>query len=223
MKRHDELFKVISPLTQHYFTGQDKTLIIQKFLEENLDRQEYFMLQKDSDNLGAEEQIEEQEKAKILKGIKKRIFRSNVWISILSILATVILLIAGLVFLNNYMVPVKYNEGNITIDIENNNLTAYLEGNSHHSGHSEILVVNTNGKEETNVYFFLSYSLRTKLFDYNSNTQSKYIVAYDSESNYVRIGADQIDNIYYYVGDYSNLSETDLTKVIKNGVLIWQK
>ncbi|WP_066499579.1 hypothetical protein [Abyssisolibacter fermentans] len=69
----------------------------------------------------------------------------------------------------------------------------------------------------------IDLSSASKLFSFNSSTQSKYIVAYNYISEEQKSGAVSIDN-YYFVGNYSNLenlSENELKKVTNSAVLIW--
>ena len=53
----------------------------------------------------------------------------------------------------------------------------------------------------------------------NEKTTSRYFIAPINEDN-------DIDNVYYYTGDYSNLEEMsadELDKVNKNATLLWSK
>ncbi len=73
---------------------------------------------------------------------------------------------------------------------------------------------------ENNLYFYLSTSLWDDMAASNSKTFSEYVLAYEEK------GAGEIDNIYYFTGDYSgleNLSAGELTKETQGSVLLWSK
>lgn len=220
------LIKDLLPLYHDEVCSKESIKAIKVHLSECTDCAEYYSLLKDSDNLTIKQQNVEQEKANILRNIKKQLLQKKFIISLVSIVCAVAIMIGGFVFMNNYIVPVKYENNNITVAIDNGDLCAYLKGMPYISTTSKTIEAERNGKEENNIYFHVSSSLWSKLFSFNSSTQSKYIVAYNYISEQQKSGADSIDNIYYFVGDYSNLenlSENELKKVTNSAVLIWSK
>ena len=95
---------------------------------------------------------------------------------------------------------------------------AEITGNLILSTMQKRVEVEKNGEKEINIYFCAETNAWEELLA-NRKTTSHYFVAPINEDN-------DIDNVYYYTGDYSNLEEMsadELDKVNKNATLLWSK
>lgn len=169
----------------------------------------------DSLPIGAGGNEEEMRKAASLKAVKKKILHKRILASVVSVAIVLSLAFGSFVYMENKTVVIEYKD-NIEVLQKGGDLIARLSGNTYTQASSILVTVNN----KTNLYFYLSTSLWDDVVASNSRTFSEYVLAYEEK------GAGEIDNIYYFTGDYNgleNLSAEELTKETQGSVLLWSK
>jgi hypothetical protein len=169
--------------------------------------------------IGAGGNEEEMRKTASLKAVKKKILYKRILASVVSVAIILSLAFGAFVYMENKTVEIEYKD-NIEVSQKSGNLIALLSGNTYTQASSILVTVNKNGQSQTNLYFKLSTSLWDDMVASNSRTFSEYVLAYEEK------GAGEIDNVYYFIGDYKgleNLSAEELTKETQGSILLWSK
>lgn len=165
--------------------------------------------------------------ANSLKNIKNTILKKRIIASLVSVVVVIGIIFGTVAILKETECDIVY-DNNITIIDTVPEPYKSLQGQDYLSaqiiGHNAIgatqkrVEIPKGDDMEIRIYF---YAVTTKWEDLISNdkTMSYHIIAPINEYN-------DIDKIFYYVGDYTdleNMSETELAKIDKQSTLLWSK
>ena len=92
--------------------------------------------------------------------------------------------------------------------------------NTYQQANSILVTLNKNGQTENIMYFKFFTTLWEDKIASDSKTFSEYVLAYKEK------GAEEIDQIYYFTGDFNgleNLSAEELIKETRGSVQLWSK
>lgn len=157
-----------------------------------------------------------------LKNIRRKIFRNKIFVSVLTIVVIGFVAFGVGTIMENIEKEIKYDNNIIVTKVNREDkgvcLEAEITGNRILSTTQKRVEIEKNGEMEINIYFYSETNAWEDLLA-NNKTTSHYFIAPINEDN-------DIDNVYYYTGDYSNLEEMtieELDKVNQNATLLWSK
>ncbi|BBK61911.1 zf-HC2 domain-containing protein [Amedibacterium intestinale] len=160
----------------------------------------------------------EMKKAESFKGIKKRLLKKQVLLILVSFAVFFVLIFSVIGSLKHTKYIIPY-ENNIFVSMIDNQLIGRLQGNE--ANHLRIKRVETmNNNQKTTYLFFCMSSTKWDEIVTSDKVYSEYLLS-SSEK-----GANEIDKVYYYTGDYTNLEEMDeaeLQTILPSCELLWSK
>lgn len=160
----------------------------------------------------------EMKKAASFQAVKKKMFRKQILIAVLSVVLLSALLVAVIGVLKNTEQIITY-EDNISVSMMDDSLVARLEGNFAYSYQIK-RVETTAGGESKSYLFFCLKSTKWDTITTNDEIFSEYVLCASDR------GAEQIDGVLYYTGNYTDIeskSEEELQNIIDSSVLLWSK
>ena len=174
------------------------------------------------DNIMKNNNSEDFKVADSLKSIRRKIFRNKIFVSVLTIVVIGFAIFGVATIMENTEKVIKYAD-NITVTKVNREekglcLEAEITGNLVLSTMQKRVEIEKDGETQINIYFYTETNAWEDILA-NEKTSSRYLIAPINEDN-------DIDNVYYYIGDYSNLEEMsieELDKVNQNATLLWSK
>ena len=160
--------------------------------------------------------------AESLKYIRRKIFRNKIFVSLLTIVIISFVVFGIVQIMENTEKTIEYAD-NITVSKVTREekglcLEAEITGNVILSTIQKRVEIEKNGEKEINIYFYSETNAWEDLLA-NNKTTSRYFIAPINEDN-------DIDNVYYYTGDYFNLEEMsneELEKINQSSTLVWSK
>ena len=174
------------------------------------------------DNIMKNNNSEDLKVADSLKNIRRKIFRNKIFVSILTIVIIAFVIFGVGIIMENIEKVIKYDNNIIVTKVNREDkgvcLEAEMTGNLMISTTQKRVEIEKDGEKEINIYFYSETNALEDLLA-NNKTTSHYFIAPINEDN-------DIDNVYYYTGDYSNLEEMtakELDKVNQNATLLWSK
>jgi len=221
MKYPCNLIQDLLPLYHDGVCSEESNKIIENHLKECSSCSDYYTSLCDADEIVAAPQnnVElEMKKAASFCSIKKKIRRKQILVVILAfaIFAAILFSIIGL--LKNSEQVISY-KNNITVSMVDESLISRLQGNQANYLKIKRVEIENNGQENKYLFFYMS---GTKWDDFITNDDvfsERVLCAADK-------GAEHIDCVFYYTGDYTGIESMnigDLQKVIDNSILLWSK
>lgn len=214
---------VIQDLLPLYLDGvcseESKTIVEQHLSECPACKDYYAAMREDSEIIitppNADREIQ---KAASFQSVKKKLFRKQILIVAASLVLLAVIAFAVIGVLKNSVGIVEY-EDNISVSMIDGSLVGRLNGSQETYVKIVRTTIETDGQEQNNLFYYVS---DTKWDDLTTNRQvfSEYVLCPAEK------GADQIDSVYYYTGDYAGIetmSSDELQEVIDASVLLWSK
>lgn len=206
---------------------------VEEHLNECNECKEYLGKLKCSINLKPNEKILEQAKVDTLIGVKKKLLRKNVMISVVSVLCAIVILLGGFSFIFNYQIPIQYKEGLLNVDIANDGaIDIVFNYDDYYSSYGITKTIKKDGIEKNVAYIYYSDSIWTKYFTKShSNTVNQVtignniMVDYGKNAQAVESKKD-IAAVYYLIGNYRDFiqeSNDEFIKDSQNAILLWEK
>lgn len=209
------------PLYHDRVCSQESADAVNEHLNECKSCQAYYENLQTSYSLPMEHSIREEEmqKAASLKAIKKKLFCRRILTAVLSVVIVISLTFAALLYMKNTKILIEYQD-NIQVFQKDGDIIARLSGNTYQQANSILVTLNKNGQTENIMYFKFFTTLWEDKIASDSKTFSEYVLAYKEK------GAEEIDQIYYFTGDFNgleNLSAEELIKETIGSVQLWSK
>lgn len=160
----------------------------------------------------------EMEKTASFRAVKKKMRKKQMLTALIAVALLIVIFISGMSVLKSSEQIIQCQEG-LTVTISDGDLIARLQGNQANSMRIKRVETEIEGMTKVYLFFYLSGTKWDKVVT-SENVFSEYVLCPADK------GAAQIDRVFYYIGDYSgieSLSESDLQKVIKNSVLLWER
>lgn len=220
MKYPCELIQDLLPLYLDGVCSKESKTAIEKHLSECADCKAFYTAMCEADGIEINPNIAERErqKAASFQAVKKKLFRKQILSAIAAILLLVIIAAAVIGVLKNTSQIVAY-DNNVSVSMVDGDLIGRLQGSQEHYLKIKRVTVLSDGKEEHYLFFYVS---DTK---WNELTTSEKVFSEFSICSADK-GADQIDAVYYFTGDYTNvesMSAEELQEVIAASELLWDK
>lgn len=230
MKYQCGIIRDLMPLYHDNVCSEESRVAVDEHLTECDECTEYYGKLSDSQTeLVIPER--EQQKAASFKAVSRR-FRHGREIAVMVAVALAVIVFVGVIItaitiMSRTMQMVEYKEGNIIVTKQQNgDLVCRLNNTSWNSTHIKNVHVNSDGKEQLFSFIRAEESAWGALVA-QDGTYSEFTVAYGSGSEYEGVcTADYIDRVYYYTGDMQGiemLAPEELSEVIENSVLLWEK
>lgn len=157
-------------------------------------------------------------KVNSLKAVRRHITRGKIISSVISAVFVICVLTAGF-FILSIECPIKCKNGDITVTMRDEGLIAEVRGTFWSGGRGKRVTAELDGGTRELYFFCLNERIRDALFA-SASTTCEYTVSYSGK------GAETIDMVYYYSGDYTDLevlAPEELSAVIESSVLLWEK
>ncbi len=214
------LIKDLLPLYHDDVCSSESREIVQQHLSECADCKSYY------EELCIEEEVpvipnqadREQQKAASFQALRKKLVKKQ----ILSIALAVLLLAAAtfsmIGFLKHSGRIVEYQD-NLSVSMVDNSLIGRLMGSRIERVKIKNVDIAMDGREYTYLFFCVS-DTKWDAFITKADVFSEFTLSPAQK------GADRIDAVYYYTGDYSGIDSMDseeLQHVIADSVLLWSK
>lgn len=214
------LIQDLLPLYLDGVCSEESKTVVEQHLIKCPNCRKYYSAMRESDEIiimppNAEREIQ---KATSFQSVKKTLFRKQILIAAVSIIVLAVIAFAVISVLKNSVGIVEY-ENNISVSMIDGSLVGRLNG----SQETYIKIIRTtieaDGQEENYLFYYLS---DTKWNDLTTSRQvfSEYVLCPIDK------GADQIDRVYYYTGDYTGIEtmgSDKLQEIINASVLLWSR
>lgn len=214
------LIQDLLPLYHDGVCSKESAEIIEKHLSECTVCKECLAALGETDNLiiKPENTEHEMKKAASFQEVKKKMFRKQILIVVLSVVLLSALLVAIVGVLKNTKQIIVYDD-NISVSMMDDNLIGRLEGNFAYNYQIK-RVETTAGGENKSYLFFCLNSTKWDTITANDEIFSEYVLCASDR------GAEQIDGVFYYTGDFTDIETKngeELQKIIDSSVLLWSK
>ena len=220
MKYPCSLIKDLLPLYHDGVCSEESNKIIENHLSECSSCKDYYNFLCETDEIFTAPQNAELEmkKAASFRSIKRKLRKKQILVVVLAfaIFAAASFSIVG--FLKKSEQVISY-ENNISVSMADNSLIGRLQGNQANYFKIKQVEVKNNGQMDTYLFFYMSGTKWDDLIT-NDDIFSEYVLCS------VDKGAENIDRVFYYIGDYTGIESMDignLQKIIDNSILLWRK
>ena len=220
MKYPCSLIKDLLPLYHDGVCSEESNKIIENHLSECSSCKDYYNFLCETDEIFTAPQNAELEmkKAASFRSIKRKLRKKQILVVVLAfaIFAAASFSIVG--FLKKSEQVISY-ENNISVSMADNSLIGRLQGNQANYFKIKQVVVKNNGQMDTYLFFYMSGTKWDDLIT-NDDIFSEYVLCSADK------GAENIDRVFYYIGDYTGIESMDignLQKIIDNSILLWRK
>ncbi len=220
MKYPCSLIKDLLPLYHDGVCSEESNKIIENHLSECSSCKDYYNFLCETDEIFTAPQNAELEmkKAASFRSIKRKLRKKQILVVVLAfaIFAAASFSIVG--FLKKSEQVISY-ENNISVSMADNSLIGRLQGNQANYFKIKQVEIKNNGQMDTYLFFYMSGTKWDDLIT-NDDIFSEYVLCSADK------GAENIDRVFYYTGDYTGIESMDignLQKIIDNSVLLWRK
>lgn len=177
----------------------------------------------------------EQAKSNVLKEIKKKLFRKNVMVSVISVICAIAVLLGGFELIFHRQIPIPYEKGLVSVKIgDDGKLLAYFNGDDYYCSYKWNTTIEKDGIKQNVVYIYYTDTIWTRYFskpqkdkEYKYEINNSSWKDYDNGEGLIEEKKD-ISAVYYMVYPdmrkmSSNMNKKDLLKDSSKAVLLWEK
>ncbi len=220
MKYPCDLIQDLLPLYHDGVCSEESKKAIENHLSECSACKEYYtaLCEADGMEIDSYSPDRERQKAASFHAVKKKLLRKQVLLAFASVIVLVAITFAAIGVLKSTLNVVEY-EDNISVSMVDGNLTGRLQGSRITHVSSKRVTISIEGREENYLFFYISDTKWDELIT-NSAVFSEYILYFSDK------GADQIDAVYYFTGDYTDIESMgseELQEIIDASELLWSK
>ena len=220
MKYPCSLIQDLLPLYHDGVCSEESNKIIEAHLSECSSCKDYYNSLCEADEIFAAPQNAELEmkKAASFCSVKRKIRKKQIFVVVLAfaIFAVVSFSIVGLLKKSEQVISY---EDNISVSMVDDSLIGRLQGNQANYLKIKQVEIENSGQKDTYLFFYLSGTKWDDILT-NDDVFSEYVLCAADK------GAERIDRVFYYTGDYTGIESMDigdLQKIIDNSVLLWSK
>lgn len=219
MKYPCKLIQDLLPLYHDGVCSQESCEAIEQHITECSACKAYYAAMSEADKAVAPPYREEHEiqKAASFRAVNRKLKKRQVIISLLCVAAFLLIAFAGIEVLKNSQKVVWQDD--ISVSIAEGSLIAQLRGSVWDGAHSATVTVQRAGREQTYLFFYLTDNQWDDLIT-SSKAFTEYVLCPADK------GADSIDHVFYYTGDYTGIELMDsdeLEQIIADSTLLWSK
>lgn len=220
MKYPCNMIQDLLPLYHDGVCSRESIEVIENHLSECTACKQYYDSLCVADGIVIASQNTEREikKAASFQAVKKRLLRKQVLVVAVFFVLLAITMFATACILKKTDQVIAY-EDNISVSMTDNNLIGRLQGNQADSFTVKRIEIAADGQKNTYLFFSMSGTKWDEITT-SDNVFSEYVLCPADK------GAEQIDRVFYYTGDYTsieNMNIEELQEVIDVSVLLWSK
>lgn len=215
------LIRDLLPLYHDEALSEESVHIIENHLSECAFCQKYYASLCEADEivvmpLDADRELK---KAASFQAVKRKLLRKQFFIGfIVFVLLTVSVLVAIGVLKRSTDV-IEYDENNISVSATDGSLIGRLRGNQANYCRIKRVEITSDGQMHTYLFFYLS-GTKWDTITTGPHVVSEYVLCPADK------GAEQIDTVYYYTGNYTgieDMSGEEIQKVIDASISLWSR
>ena len=220
MKYTCDMIQDLLPLHLDGACSEESKKAIETHLSECSDCKEFYTAMREADGMEIDTHSAEQErqKAASFQTVKKKLLRKQI-ITAATFVAILFVIVSATISILKCAIDVVEYENNISVSMADGNLMGRLQGSRIYQMSGKRVTITIEGREENYLFFYMAdtkWDRLTTSFD----VFSEYTLSFSDK------GADQIDAVYYFTGDYTDIesmSSEELRTVIDASVILWQK
>ncbi len=220
MKYSCEVIQDLLPLYIDEVCSEESQKVIEEHLQECPKCKAIYINMKDSDAVEMIPSFADRElqKAESYHSVKKKLFRKQLLVAVGAVCAVIILFCAISAILKNTQQVVQYNE-NISVSMVDGDIVGRLSGSEVSYLRERRISITDGGDEKDILLFYISDTKWDELIN-GENVFSEFMLCEADK------GADEINAVYYFTGDYSDLDsmdELEVENIILSSQLLWEK
>ena len=220
MKYPCDMIQDLLPLYLDGVCSEKSKKAVEEHLAECSDCKDFFAAMRETDKIEIDTHSanRERQKAASFQAVKKKLFRKQILAAFATVIVLVVITFATVGVLKNTHKVVEY-EDNVSVSMVDGNLMGRLQGSRILHVSIKRVTVTVEGQEE-NYLFFCMYDTKWDKLITGSDVFSEYTLYFSDK------GADQIDTVYYFTGDYTDIesmSSEELQDIIDASELLWSK
>lgn len=220
MKYPCDMIQDLLPLYLDGVCSEKSKKAVEEHLAECSDCKDFFAAMRETDKIEIDTHSanRERQKAASFQAVKKKLFRKQILAAFATVIVLVVITFATVGVLKNTHKVVEY-EDNVSVSMVDGNLMGRLQGSRILHVSIKRVTVTVEGQEE-NYLFFCMYDTKWDELITGSDVFSEYTLYFSDK------GADQIDTVYYFTGDYTDIesmSSEELQDIIDASELLWSK
>lgn len=224
----------LMPLYHDEVCSEESKKLIEEHLKECNECRNYLKSLR-SENFQEKININTEEvKITALKELKKRLFRKNVKVSIVSIFSVIAVFIISYPLIFKLELPIHYKDGLIGVQqVEDNNVKFSFLGDDFYKCHYLQGRVDIDGEEKNILMIYYTNTIWTKLSSKQQyvSDSSTYLISQEETynlgwtlENWENIIVDkEIDEVYYVVENYDKLVDKQLDSTLEKAALLWER
>lgn len=220
MKFSCEMIQDLLPLYLDGVCSEKSKEAVEEHLKECSNCKATYTAMRENENMNvcADDAKWEHQKAASFRAVKKKIFRKQLLVAAVAVVVLGLIALGSIGILKSMVETVEY-EDNVSVAMVDGNLVGRLQGSQ--ESHVKIKrVTNIANGQEKNYLFFCVSDTKWDALITSSKMFSEFTLCYADK------GADQINAVYYYTGDYTNIesmSSEELQTIIDSSAELWQK
>jgi hypothetical protein len=231
MKISCEIVKDLLPLYHDDVCSNESRIAVEEHLLECDTCKKYLDSMKSDFVQTNDEKAEEQAKSDILKGIKKKLLRKNVIISVISIICAIAVSLGVYSLIFHYEMPILYENGLVSVEKrDDGKIEVSFNGDDYHCSYTWKTTIEKDGIKQHVAYIYYTDTIWTKyLSKPQKDKEYKYTMNnsswrdYDNGEGLIEVKED-ISAVYYLVyRDIKKMSMEELSEISSKAVLLWEK
>ncbi len=220
MKYPCDLIQDLLPLYLDGVCSEESKKAVEKHLSECSGCKELYNAMRETDGIeiNAHNADRERQKAASFRAIKKKMFLRQLFAAFSAVVLLAAISFAAIGILKGTVEIVEYKD-NISVSMVDGDLIGRLQGSQQTYVKIKRITNTVNGQEKNYLFFHMSDTKWDALIT-GSEVFSEYTLCPNDK------GADEIDAVYYFTGDYTdieNMSSEELQTVIAASELLWIK
>lgn len=220
MKYPCDMIQDLLPLYIDGVCSEESKKAVDQHLSECRGCKEFYtvMCEADQVNIDTHNANRERQKAASFQAVKKRILRRQILAAVIAVIVLIAITFSGIGVLKS-TVEIVQNNDNISVSLLNGDLVGRLQSSRICQATIKRVTLTVNGQEKSYLFFCVA-NTKWDALTTNDEVFSEYILCpYDKN-------ADQIDEVYYYTGEYESIesmNNEELQGIVDNSMLLWQK
>lgn len=220
MKYPCNVIKDLLPLYFDKVCSMESQNVVEEHLKECPDCQKFYNEMSDADSIKIDPETAgcERQKAASLKSVRNKIMRKQLMIAVIAVMAIIVIGFVARGILKNTVETVEYND-NLSASMVNGSLVGRLQSSRICESGMKRVTILENNQEKSYLFFYVVHTKWDELTTHDE-VFSEFILCPQDK------GADSIDAVYYYTGEYDGIesgSYEELQKTIEQSTLLWQK
>ncbi len=208
------------PLYLDSVCSEESKQAVEQHLSECADCKEFYAVMREADGVEIHTCNAdcERRKAASFQAVKKKIFRKQILVAVATVVVLVAMAVTAVGILKNATQVVEHEE-TISVSMVDGDLIGRLQGSEQTQIRIKRVANVANGQEKVYLFFCVS-DTKWNALTTSSEMFSEYTLCSADK------GAEQIDAVYYFTGDYTGIetmSSEELQKVIDTSKLLWRK